>query len=280
MPYFISFFNGAYNSLPAIYGRVLSMSFETAKRLANHYSEGGAGTDVDLRNSALVALILRKIKGNRILDIGCGNGFLLGELAKQGREVFGVEPNPKLAILLRKCYPTIPIAEGTVETLEHLTFSTESTNQAPQRFDTITLLDVLEHVADDAAALQILYRKLVPGGRCILVVPAHQSLYGKRDQAVGHYRRYSKKELLLKIKNAGFIPHEVRHWNALAFLPYWFAEKILHRELTVSYRADSGVQGIKKLLRKMISWWLTSIEHETSFGFGLSIILVALRPRD
>jgi len=244
------------------------MSSESAKRLAEHYSEEGTGTSADLRNSALIALILSKIKGKTVLDIGCGSGFLLGELVKAGKQVSGVEPNHELATLLRKRYPSIPVAEQTVETLE----------QVLGTFDTITLLDVLEHVENDTTALQSICKKLVPGGQFILVVPAHQGLYGKRDEAMGHYRRYSKKKLLSKLHDAGFVIHESRHWNALAFLPYWFAEKILHRELTVSYRADTNARGIKKLLRNIISIWFAYVEHHIDFGFGLSIIVVAERP--
>ena len=241
------------------------MSSEVAKRLADHYSEGGTGTSADVRNSALIALVLSRVRGNTVLDIGCGSGFLLGELIKQGKDVYGVEPNHELATLLRKRYPTISVAEKTVETLDHVSGV----------FDTITILDVLEHVEDDVAALQTMYRKLSPDGRLVLVVPAHQSLYGKRDKAMGHYRRYGKKELLSKIRSAGFIIQEVRHWNALAFLPYWFYEKILHRELTVHYRSDTNARGMRILLRKMISWWLSSVERYIDFGLGLSLIVVA-----
>src|SRR3989344_3111759 len=96
------------------------MSSESAKRLAEHYSEGGTGTSADVRNTALIALILLKIKGASVLDIGCGSGFLLGELAKKGTEVFGVEPDHTLAALLQKRYPAIPIAEETMETLDRV----------------------------------------------------------------------------------------------------------------------------------------------------------------
>lgn len=244
------------------------MSSEASKRLADHYNEQGTGTSADLRNSALVTLVLSKVKGDRVLDIGCGSGFLLGELAKQGKTVSGVEPNHELVTLLRERYPAIPVVEVTVEALE----------QVSGTFDTITILDVLEHVEDDAAALRTMYRRLVPGGRLVLVVPAHQSLYGKRDRAMGHYRRYDKNELLSKIRGAGFIIQETRHWNALAFLPYWFCEKILHKELAVSYRADANAIGIKKLLRRIISLWFSCIEHHMDFGFGLSILAIAKKP--
>ncbi|MCR4333509.1 MAG: class I SAM-dependent methyltransferase [Patescibacteria group bacterium] len=238
------------------------------KRLADHYSEEGTGTSADLRNSTLIALVLPKVVGTTVLDIGCGSGFLLGELAKKGKRVFGVEPNHELATLLRKRYPAISIAEKTVESLE----------EVPGVFDTITLLDVLEHVEDDVAALHKIYKKLVPGGQLVLVVPAHQILYGKRDVAMGHYRRYGKEELFSKISSVGFTIQETRHWNALAFLPYWFAEKILHRELVVSYRANKNVKGAKKSLRRMISWWLASVEHFIDFRFGLSLIIIAKKP--
>ena len=251
---------------------------ESKKRLADHYV-GDVGTSTDVRNAALVALVVSKIKGQTVLDIGCGSGYLLGEISKHGKKAFSVEPNPELAQLLRSRYPAIPVAEKTMETLSQLSFENPMTRQKTDTFNTITILDVLEHIEDDRAALETMHRKLTPDGQLIVVVPAHRALYGKRDQAMGHYRRYSRKELVTKIKNAGFVVHEVRSWNALAFLPYWFYEKILHRELTVSYRTKESARGAKKILRNTVSWWLAFVERNISFGFGLSLLVVATKTR-
>jgi hypothetical protein len=66
---------------------------------------------------------------------------------------------------------------------------------AKEVFDTILYIDVLEHIADDKAELKAAAGHLLPGGRIVIVSPAHQWLYSPFDQSVGHYRRYTRRSL-------------------------------------------------------------------------------------
>jgi len=59
-------------------------------------------------------------------------------------------------------------------------------------FDTIMYFHVLEHIYDDFEELKEVNKRLKPNGKLIIVVPAHQKIYGKLDKEVGHYRRYEK----------------------------------------------------------------------------------------
>ena len=72
---------------------------------------------------------------------------------------------------------------------EHLPFRDES-------FDAILLIDVLEHIADDAGVAREATRVLRPGGRVLCMVPENQALYSRTDAANGHLRRYHRDELL------------------------------------------------------------------------------------
>ena len=65
-------------------------------------------------------------------------------------------------------------------------------------------MNVLEHVEDDRAALAAIYERIRPGGRIIIYVPAFGVLYSKMDELVGHYRRYRRKDLVAKLKEADF----------------------------------------------------------------------------
>jgi SAM-dependent methyltransferase len=70
----------------------------------------------------------------------------------------------------------------------HVTLAAE---QPAGPFDLITLLDVLEHVADAPAFLrQIVDKNLAVGGAMLISVPAWSALYCQHDRALGHYRRY------------------------------------------------------------------------------------------
>jgi hypothetical protein len=69
------------------------------------------------------------------------------------------------------------------------------TDLGSERFDTFIYIDVLEHIRDDAAELCLAAEHLEPGGRLIVLSPAHQFLYSPFDQAIGHYRRYDREML-------------------------------------------------------------------------------------
>ena len=61
--------------------------------------------------------------------------------------------------------------------------------------DCILYLDVLEHIADDRAEMKRAAARLAPGGRLVVLAPAHQALFSVFDRAVGHHRRYDRKSL-------------------------------------------------------------------------------------
>ncbi|HMO60965.1 MAG TPA: methyltransferase domain-containing protein [Ferruginibacter sp.] len=72
------------------------------------------------------------------------------------------------------------------------------TSQIRQTFDTIIYIDVLEHIENDVKELKTAAALLNPGGKLIVLSPAYNYLMNPFDKAIGHYRRYTKKELLAK----------------------------------------------------------------------------------
>ncbi len=73
-----------------------------------------------------------------------------------------------------------------------------------EQLDTVLCINVLEHVENDAEVLRQFHELLVPGGRCIMIVPAGKSLYCRLDRELGHYRRYNAEELRERMQRAGF----------------------------------------------------------------------------
>lgn len=73
-----------------------------------------------------------------------------------------------------------------------------------KKYDSIICFNVLEHINDDKKALKNMNKLLKKGGKLILLVPAYQFLYSKLDKEIGHFRRYTLKEIDKKIKNVGF----------------------------------------------------------------------------
>jgi SAM-dependent methyltransferase len=130
------------------------------------------------------------LKGD-VLEVGAGIGsntqFL--SAAAKGRWVC-LEPDPQLVTQLgenlQRMAKTRPYENicGTVQSLNH-----------DQTFDTIVYIDVLEHIEDDAAEVQRAANRLRPGGRVIVLSPAHQWLFTPFDSSIGHFRRYNRSSL-------------------------------------------------------------------------------------
>lgn len=102
-------------------------------------------------------------------------------------------------------------------------------------FATAVSVNVLEHIDDDRAALAGIYRLLAPGGHLALQVPALPALFGPVDVSQGHFRRYTKKELALKLREAGFEVREIYHKNLLGLVG-WFVNSRLLRRTVLPHR--------------------------------------------
>lgn len=227
------------------------------EHLVGHYTSLG-DLKLDFRNNNLFNLLSSFVKGQSVVDIGCGAGFLLGKLKTAGKNVIGIEPSDGMRTLANKINPDIAI----LPTL---------TNQ--KEIDAVLMIDVLEHIEDDDKQVQEVRSILKKGGEFIFVVPAHTFLYGKRDKLMGHYRRYSLDTARDLLTRNGFHIESMRHWNALGVLPYLVSEKILGRELNSKSRHKAGI------LQKMLNLWFRFIENNFNFAFGLSIIGIATKDK-
>ena len=237
---------------------------QSEEYLSEHYKQL-EGYEDDFRNSNLLNLVLSKLKGKTLLDIGCGRGDLLKKATQNKIDVFGLEPNQKLFHISKQRNPQSKIlnipAEQTIKFIK-------------KRVDNITLLDVLEHVEKDNVLIKDLNKILNKGGRLIIVVPANQYLYGLRDKSAGHFRRYSKKNIREILDQNNFRTLELRYWNMMGFLPYLFYEKVLKKPINEGFRTKNK-KSFSKVVSCFLNWWFKKVENNLNLGFGLSIILVA-----
>lgn len=123
----------------------------------------------------------KKVKN--ILDIGCGTGKNMEELSKIGT-VFGVDSSSE-ALGFCKKRGIVRLKKGFAEKIPY-----ES-----ERFDVVTILDVLEHVNDKGAVTEM-ERVLKKKGIVIITVPAFPWLWSRWDEILGHKKRYTKETLL------------------------------------------------------------------------------------
>ena len=136
-----------------------------------------------------------------------------------------------------------------------------------ERLDTVVCLNVLEHIEDDRVTLRRLHDALVPGGRLVLLVPAHQWLYGAIDRAIDHYRRYERAGLVSRIEEAGFRVEHTAFFNRLGVLG-WYVNSVLLRR--------TRVPGFQLRLQNLLVPLLRA-ESALPLPFGMSLIAVARR---
>ncbi len=154
---------------------------------------------------AEVGRLHRKTPRRRILDVGCGDGLLFGPLGAFG-EVEGLEPDASL-VQDSRWRSRIMVRPLSVDF-------------RPSRpFDLVLMLDVLEHIADDASALRAVHGALRPGGHLLLTVPALNALWSRHDEANAHHRRYERADLTRALEAAGFVVETLRFAFAWAVAP-------------------------------------------------------------
>ena len=99
-------------------------------------------------------------------------------------------------------------------------------------YETVIILNVIEHLKDDAAAMQTLYDRLQPGGHLIVMVPAMRFLYGSMDRAFGHYRRYQKPDMQKLMEDVQLDVVENRYVNTIGMAGWFLYGRILkHQQL-------------------------------------------------
>jgi hypothetical protein len=94
----------------------------------------------------------------------------------------------------------------------------------------------LEHIEQDETALRDIYDLLEPGGRLLLLVPAHPWLYGSLDQHLGHRRRYRREELRKRLETTGFRVVYLQYFNRIGILGWFLNSRIFRRKGLSSFQ--------------------------------------------
>lgn len=198
-----------------------------------------------------------------ILDAGCGTGLLTKKLKKFGR-VVGVDISSDALRFSRK--RGINVRKASVDKLP---FKDSS-------FDLIVSMDVIYHNSvNDKKALREFFRVLKPGGILILRVPANKWLYSQHDKHVHTRHRYSKKELIGKLKKAGFKVDKISYINSTLFIPALLKVMVEKMQKTSS---SSSISKINPTINGIL-FSLLSIENFllkfTNLPFGIGLVGVA-----
>lgn len=163
----------------------------------------------------------RPYVGGRVAELGAGMGTVSARLLPLVDSLDLVEPSPNLVDRLRRRFSGDGRVRVFAETLEERLATDEAAV-----YDAAVMVNVLEHIADDAAALAGLHRLLRPGGRLLVFVPALPFLYSRLDELVGHHRRYTRAGLVANMAAAGFEVREARYMDLLGIVPWWLVNTV------------------------------------------------------
>ena len=170
--------------------------------------------------------LIKPFFGEHLVEVGAGAGaFSEMLLGVHPRTLQLVEPSEMFDRLEPRFRSHT--GETRLETFKGIFADVADEIVSVQPPDTIIYINVLEHVEDDPRELELLYRTLQPGGHLILFVPALQFLLSAFDRSIGHFRRYSKKDLLEKCKSAGFDIGYARYFDFLGIFPWAIKYRLL-----------------------------------------------------
>ncbi len=212
----------------------------------------------------LKKLFSKNKKDRIILNIGCGTGTE-NKIIKQYGQLTALDINKNA------------LREANKDDCQTLLGDIELVDLKKKYFDLICAFDILEHLEQDELVLAKIFASLKSGGKFIFTVPAYSFLYASHDIALGHKRRYNKKEIEQKLKIAGFKFIEIAYWNSILF-PFQAIFRILKKGVFKILKIEKHTTEIKylnkslnKLLYFIMKQDIRLIRKKMGLPFGLTI---------
>lgn len=200
------------------------------------------------------------IKGD-VLEVGAGIGINTKFLYNQGLTVKSwtlLEPDKHLFSQIGENtkdlnLPNKQEVNGTIQTIKN------------KKYDTIIYIDVLEHIENPSQEIQLINEKINHGGTVIILVPSYNFLYNNFDKSIGHYRRYSKRQILAE-NNGTFSPIKIFHLDTVGLLASILNKYMLKKELP----SQNDVLFWDRIMVPF-SYFIDAI---TFYSFGKSLIAI------
>jgi len=239
-----------------------------------HYLTSDLEVLADLKNYYRWILDeIRPFLGTRLAEIGAGIGTFTKLLANAHLstnptarlEAFEPADNlyPELRERLHHLHPQLLQAGRLVTTHGYFQAS-------PGRFDSIIMINVLEHIHDDLEAIRIAHQSLSRGGTFVVFAPALPWLYSPLDRAAGHHRRYEKKQLEKMFHAGGFEVMKAKYMDCAGVLP-WYVLNVIGGSLSLNPR----------MARMYDKWVVPATRWFESIGpafVGKNILMIGQKP--
>jgi SAM-dependent methyltransferase len=218
--------------------------------------------------------------GQRLLDVGCGEGRHCFGALERGARVVGLDLDRDA--LRRAAAPLRARARELGGAGAMLCGDAFRLPFPDASFDRVICAEVMEHVHDYAAAARELARVVRPGGRVAVTIPTTTSehLYLRLgddyfESPGGHIRIFAPRRLARALAGAGLAPRGVGFAHAF-HTPYWALRSVVGLPRADQFRVVRAYRWF--LIRATLSPWLGRLERLLDFVCPKSLIVYAAKP--
>ncbi|ARJ66499.1 hypothetical protein WV31_12880 [Magnetospirillum sp. ME-1] len=227
------------------------------------------GDDLDVlalmpRYHRWIVRFFRPYLGGRMVEYGPGMGSISTKLVRFAEQLTLVEPASNLADHLRRRFA----GDSRVDVVEAL-LERHIATVPPASLDAVVMVNVLEHVEHDLAAITATVQALKPGGHLLIFVPAMPALMSRLDVMHGHFRRYSREPLRQLVEQAGLEIQLLHYVDVIGVLPWW----LLNTKLGITTFSPTMIRIYNLLLLPLTRF----LERLVEPPFGKNLVLVARR---
>lgn len=214
----------------------------------------------------LWVLKTRVITFSSFLEIGCGTGFVLEGISKAFPHtmLFGSEYFEEGLVHARARLPQAALSQLDATQLSER-----------EHYDVIGAFDVIEHIEEDERVLANVSRALKPGGWLLVTVPQHRWLWSVVDEQACHVRRYTREELVGKLRSAGLSVDFVTSFVSL-LVPLMWLSRWRARDESYDPMAEFRIPSwLNDLLEGVMRLELALIKLGVRWPVGGSLLLLA-----
>ena len=226
-----------------------------------------------VRNKIIGYMVKKSLPvGSKIIEVGCGTGFVSTYLKRQGYEMDCADLHIKG---LQYCMKRDAGNSYYLFNLNESIFY--------EHYDGVCAFDVIEHIDNDDLVLKNMNAALKPGGFIFITVPASKRLWSEVDVSARHKRRYDLDDLKGKVETAGFDITEITYFMTLLY-PFIYASRRLvsingcHRKGETSRSEASSEIRINPILNNIFFYIFNAelcIQSRIKFPFGSSLLCIA-----
>lgn len=246
---------------------------------AMHEETAGASHFMDCASRSHALSQLQKhirVKTPVILEVGCSSGFMLRLMRNHLTDalVMGSDVVNDSLERLAENLPNVPLFR----------FDLTCCPLPDNSVDAVVMLNVLEHIEDDATAIQQVYRILKPGGIAVIEVPAGPNLYDIYDELLKHFRRYKSSDLCGLAKKTDFQVVDRSHLGFFFYPGFWLIKQ--RNKYFLSQNNATHHQVVEKSIRnsgsslflKVVMRFELMVGKCLSFPIGTRCLLTIIKP--